>query len=268
MIYKGRPVDLKIDSTITLNNEAKIPRLGFGVFQIPEGQQTIDAVTWALEAGYRHIDTAKLYKNEISVGEAVRASGIPRHNIWVTTKLWPTDLFHIEKAFETSLDKLGLDYIDLYLVHFPVPGATKRIWKKMEAIYKTGKVKAIGVSNYNAQQLRETLKNASVQPSVNQIRCSVFDYDKEVYELCQQEGVAFEAYSPLTRGKHLDSAEVAQIAAHYHKSVAQILLRWALQKNMVVIPKSQHQERIIENATIFDFVINETDMQALDMLSN
>jgi diketogulonate reductase-like aldo/keto reductase len=259
-------MDWKIDSTITLNNKAKMPRLGLGVYQIPNGQATEDAVSWALQAGYRHIDTAKFYRNEASVGKAVRESGIPREQIWVTTKVWPIDFMHVEKAFETSLRKLGLEYIDLYLVHFPIPGLIKRIWGNMEAIYKSGQVKAIGVSNYNVQQLKDTLENASIPPSVNQMRCSVFGYNREVYELCQEQNIVFEAYSPLTRGKQLDNTEVAKIAKHYQKSAAQILLRWALQKNMVVIPKSQHQARIIENADIFDFVINDTDMQTLDNL--
>jgi len=261
-------MDLKIDSTITLNNKTKMPRLGFGVYEIPDGPATVEAVSWALEAGYRHIDTAKFYKNEKSVGKAIRESGIPREKIWVTTKLFPTDFFHIEQAFETSLKKLGLGYIDLYLVHFPIPGTTRKVWAKMEAIYKTGKARAIGVSNYNSQQLRDTLKIAEVLPSVNQKRCSAFGYDKKTYELCQKENIVFEAYSPLTRGKRLSDAEITQIAECYHKSNAQILLRWALQKNIVIIPKSQHQKRIVENADIFDFVVSETDMQSLDKLSN
>jgi len=259
---------LRIDSTITLNNKTKMPRFGLGVYQIPPGQETSDAVSMALAAGYRHIDTAKYYRNEISVGEAIRASGIPREKLWVTTKLFPTDFLHVEKAFETSFAKLDIGYIDLYLVHFPVPGALKPIWKKMEAIYKTGKVKAIGVSNYSTDQLRATLDFATVAPSVNQVRCSVFDYDHEVYELCQQANIAFEAYSPLTQGTLLDNPDIAKIAAHYKKTNAQILLRWTLQKNMIVIPKSAHKERIEENANIFDFEISPEDMQFLDSLSS
>src|ERR1035438_2284393 len=139
-------MNLKIDSVFELNNKTYMPRLGLGVYQMPDGKKTFDAVTWALKAGYRHIDTAKLYKNEESVGKAVRESGIKREEIWITTKLWPADFFHIEKAFETSLNKLDIGYIDLYLVHFPLPGMTKQVWKKMEAIYKTQKAKAIGVS--------------------------------------------------------------------------------------------------------------------------
>jgi diketogulonate reductase-like aldo/keto reductase len=258
---------LNLDSKLTLNNKIAMPRLGLGVYQTDKGSETVDAVTWALQAGYRHIDTAKYYGNEVSVGEAIRASGIPREQMWVTTKLWPTDFIHVEKAFETSLSKLNLGYIDLYLVHFPVPGATTHVWKKMEALYATGKVKAIGVSNYTTHQLQETIKIASVPPSVNQVRASVFDYDKEVYALCQSEGIAFEAYSPLTQGALLGNEVIASVAAHYHKTAAQILIRWALQMNMIVIPKSSHHERIIENASVFNFEINQEDMQLLAKLS-
>lgn len=196
-------MDLKIDSTITLNNKTKMPHLGFGVYQVPDGRATVEAVSWALQAGYRQIDTAKFYNNEPSVGKAVRESGIPRDKIWITTKLFPLDFAHVENAFEISLQKLGLEYIDLYLVHFPLPGLNKRIWRKMEAIYKSGKVRSIGVSNYNAQQLRNILTIATIPPSVNQMRCSVFGYNREVYDLCQQQNIAFEAYSPLTRGRSL-----------------------------------------------------------------
>lgn len=260
-------MDMKIEATMTLNNQSKMPRLGLGVYGIPSGQATVEVVSWALQAGYRHIDTAKFYRNEISVGKAIRGSGIARDKIWVTTKLFPTDYFRAGKAFEASLSKLDLEYIDLYLVHFPIPGTLKVVWKQMEAIYKSGRVRAIGVSNYNVRQLQATLDIASVAPSVNQMRCSVFGYDKVVYKLCQQQNVAFEAYSPLTRGKQLNNKELAQIAENYNRSPAQVLLRWALQKNMIIIPKSQHQKRIIDNANIFDFAISDSDMQTLETFS-
>ncbi|HUD07553.1 MAG TPA: aldo/keto reductase [Candidatus Saccharimonadales bacterium] len=260
-------MDLKLNSIITLNNKTKMPRLGFGVYKIPPGQPTYEAVTWALKAGYRHIDTAKFYRNETSVGKAIRASGIAREKIWVTTKLWPTDFLNVEKAFETSLAKLKLDYVDLYLVHWPLPGTAKKVWRKMESLYLTGKVKAIGVSNYSAVTLQATLDFANIAPSVNQVRCSVFGYDKSVYELCQQNGVVFEAYSPLTHGKQLNNNSITEIADIYGKSNAQIMLRWALQKNIVVIPKSTHEDRIIANADIFDFEISPADIRKLDKLS-
>jgi diketogulonate reductase-like aldo/keto reductase len=261
-------MNLKIDSTIKLNNGTQIPRLGFGVYQIPDGLPTVEAISSALKTGYRHIDTAKFYKNERSVGEAIRESGIPRNKIWVTTKLWPTDFIRAEKAFETSLNKLGLEYIDLYLVHFPIPGTPKKIWKKMEAIYNTGLVKAIGVSNYSVDNLEDTLEVATIKPSVNQMKCSVFGYDKNVFNFCKKNGIAFEAYSPLTRGKKLDDETIVKMANKYNKSSAQILLRWALQKDIIIIPKSEQKVRIIENADIFDFTISGDDMQRLDILSD
>jgi diketogulonate reductase-like aldo/keto reductase len=260
-------MDLKLSSTITLNNNAKMPRLGLGVYKIPPGKATIEAVTWALQAGYRHIDTAKIYRNEVSVGKAIRASGLAREKIWVTTKLWPLDFYNVQKAFETSLAKLNLDYIDLYLVHWPLPGAIKKVWRQMEAIYLTGKVKAIGVSNYNTATLQATLDLANIAPSVNQVKCSVFGYDKAVYELCQQNGVVFEAYSPLTHGKRLTNRFITEIAESYGKTNPQLMLRWALQKNIVVIPKSSHEEFIKANCDIYDFTISPTDMRKLDKLA-
>ncbi len=259
--------NLSIDSKITLNNDAKMPRLGLGVYQIPPGKSTEQAVTWALHAGYRHIDTAKYYRNEQSVGKAIRASKIPRKDVWVTTKLWLTDQIGTEKAFETSLSKLGLDYTDLYLVHFPVPGLVKRTWKTMEKLYEGGKCKAIGVSNHNVAQMKDIMSVANVPIMVNQVRCSPFHFDREIYDFCQKEGIAFEAYSPLTQGKQLGNAFVQQIANHYGKTPAQILIRWALQKNMIVIPKSAHQERIVENADVYDFELSPRDMKVLDGLS-
>lgn len=260
-------MELDINSTITLNNGTRMPRLGLGVYQIPDGAQTEQAVAWALEDGYRHIDTAKLYKNEASVGKAVRESGIPREQIWVTTKLWPTDFYHVHAAFERSMSRLGLEYVDLYLIHFPVPGLIRSMWKSMEAIAGSGRARAIGVSNFTPGQLEALLRSASVPPSVNQVKASVFGYNLRVYDLCQREGVVFEAYSPLRRGK-VEHPLVAGIADRYEKSPAQLLLRWALQKNMVAIPKSQRETRIAENADLFDFEISESDMSALDALAS
>jgi diketogulonate reductase-like aldo/keto reductase len=261
-------MELTLGSKILLNNAAEMPRLGLGVYQVPDGAITESVVTWALADGYRHVDTAKLYRNEASVGRAVRESAIPREDIWVTTKLWPTDLLHVQSAFDQSLKRLGLEYVDLYLIHFPVPGLIRRVWKSMESIASSGRTRAIGVSNFSAGQLTMLLKHSTIPPSVNQVRASVFGYNKRVYELCQSENVAFEAYSPLRRGKQHDHPTVAEIAGRYDKSPAQVLLRWALQKNMVVIPKSQHEARIAQNANVFDFAISDADMAVLDSLSS
>lgn len=257
----------KPSPTLPLANGTAIPRLGFGVWQIPDGQETIEAVNWALEAGYRHIDTAKLYDNETGVGEAVRASKVPRKDIWVTTKLWGTDQLHVAKALEGSLERLGLDYVDLYLVHFPIPGLVTKSWQQMEAVYKDGQAKAIGVSNYSVAQLQRVMKTAKVAPMVNQVRYSPFDVDEELLAFCKVEGIIVEAYSPLTRGRELDNPVISAVAAHYDKTPAQIFLRWALQQDLVVLPKSQHQGRIIENAAIFDFEISPADMEKLRQLA-
>ncbi|HLK44620.1 MAG TPA: aldo/keto reductase [Acidimicrobiales bacterium] len=260
-------MDLSITSTIELRNGTAMPRLGLGVYQVPSGAQTEIAVTWALADGYRHVDTARIYGNEASVGTAIRDSGVPRDEVWVTTKLWPTDL-NVQRAFDRSLGRLGLDYVDLYLVHFPFPGRIRATWRSMEAIAATGLARAIGVSNFTRRQLEGLLRHASVPPSVNQVRASVFGYSKPVYELCQREHVAFEAYSPLHRGKGLDHPTLASVAARHSKSPAQVLLRWGLQKNMVVIPKSVREARIAQNAELYDFVLSEEDMVALDALSS
>jgi diketogulonate reductase-like aldo/keto reductase len=258
---------LTIGSTITLNNGAAMPRLGLGVYQVPSGVSTETAVTWAPADGYRHVDTARLYRNEASVGKAIREGDVPREQVWVTTKLWPTDLLHVHAAFDRSLAQLGLDYVDLYLIHFPVPGLIAPMWRSMEAIAASGRARAIGVSNFTRGQLASLLRHASTPPSVNQVRASAFGYNRRVYELCQREHVAFEAYSPLRRGKGLDHPTVAEIARRHGKSPAQVLLRWGLQKNMIVIPKSQREARIAENADVFDFEISEAEMATLDSLS-
>ncbi len=260
-------MDLAISSSFTLNNGRSMPRLGIGVYQVPAGAQTESVVAWALEDGYRHIDTAKLYRNEASVGAAVRASGVDRGDIWVTTKVWPSDFYKVEAAFEQSLERLGLDYVDLYLIHFPLPGRIAAMWQAMERIASSGRARAIGVSNFTASQLGRLLDRAKVPPTVNQVRASVLGYNRATYELCRHAGVAFEAYSPLHRGRGLEHPTLAQVADRHHKTAAQVALRWALQKDMIVIPKSLHEARIRENSQLFDFELDATDMAALDAIS-
>jgi diketogulonate reductase-like aldo/keto reductase len=253
-----------LQSRSKLNNNAEIPLLGLGVWQIPNGKPTIDAVAWALETGYRHFDTAKIYGNEEGVGEGIRNSRISREEIWVTTKLWPTDQLHIRKAFETSLAKLGIGYIDLYLVHWPTPGLVTRTWKAMEELYQGGRCKAIGVSNHSISQLSAILRNANIPPAANQVKFSPFGFDQELLDFCNQHGIVIEAYSPLTRGARLQDNRLRTIAQKYQKSPTQILIRWALQKGTVVLPKSQNREHIKENAQVFDFAITAQDMDQLD----
>ena len=259
-----RTAPMTLQSRAKLNNNTEIPLLGLGVWQIPNGKPTADAVAWALEAGYRHVDTAKIYGNEEGVGEGIRNSGIPREEVWVTTKLWPTDQLNIRKAFDTSLAKLGIGYIDLYLVHWPTPGLVTRIWKAMEEIYKGGRCKAIGVSNHSISQLSAILGNAKIPPAVNQVKFSPFGFDQALLDFCAQHGIAIEAYSPLTKGERLQDSRLRTIAQQYQKSPAQILIRWALQKGTVVLPKSQNRDRLRENARVFDFAISAQDMDQLD----
>jgi diketogulonate reductase-like aldo/keto reductase len=255
---------LNIESKVKLNNGIEMPLFGLGTYQSPDGQIVYDAVRYALKFGYRHIDTAKYYGNEESVGRAIRDSGVPREQIFVTTKLWPTDAINAEKAFETSFNKLNIGYIDLYLIHWPVPGMIKKNWKNMEKLYENGKIKAIGVSNYSIQNLKSTLSVATIKPTVNQVKCSPYNYDQKLHAFCMENGIVMEAYSPLTRGKKLDDPRLIEIGKKYGVTTAQVLLRWCIQKGIPTIPKSVHDRRIAKNADIFDFELSEIDMQRLD----
>lgn len=259
---EATPTD--VGSRRTLADGRAIPVLGLGVWQIPDGKPVQDAVHWALEAGIRHIDTARLYRNERGVGEAIRTSGISREDIWVTTKLFPFDALWAERAFERSLGRLGLDYVDLYLVHFPPPRLVLSTWKKMETIAKRGLAKSIGVSNYALGDLNKTLQAAEIPPVVNQIHLSPYHYSKDLAESCEALGVAVEAYSPLTRGKSLGDPVPTSIAEAHGKSAAQVLIRWSLQRGFIVIPKSARKERIESNAEVFDFVLTDAEMGQLD----
>ena len=259
---------MNIESKVKLNNGTKMPLLGFGTWQAKNGETAYNAVLYALQAGYRHIDTAKFYRNEVSVGRAIRDSGIPREEIFVTTKIFPTDAMNIEKSFQNSLNRLDIGYIDLYLIHWPVPGIVKKAWAKMEQVYtKSDKVKAIGVSNHSIDQLKSILSTANVKPAVNQIKCSPYNYDPTMHEFCNKNGIIMEAYSPLTRGNMLDDEKLTTIAKKYNKTTAQILLRWCVQKGIVTIPKSTHEKRVKENADIFDFEISDADIRKLDNFS-
>lgn len=262
-----------IPRTVTLNNGVVMPVLGLGVWAMREGAETENAVRFALEAGYRLIDTAKLYGNERSVGKAVRASGIPREDIFVTTKIWPSQFFNPQRAFERSLAKLDIGYIDLYLIHFPVdfiPGfgmLRRRVWDVLEKELARGRVRAIGVSNYSIATINDARAAGRVPPAVNQVRFNPFDYKRELLQFCQANNIVVEAYSPLTRARRLDHPAIQKIAAAHATSPAQVLIRWALQHGTVVIPKSSHRERIISNAQVFDFELSPDEMSALDALS-
>jgi diketogulonate reductase-like aldo/keto reductase len=255
---------LHIGSRRTLSDGRAIPVLGLGVWQIPDGKPVQEAVHWALEAGIRHIDTARMYRNERGVGDAIRTSGVPREEIWVTTKLFPLEALWAERALQKSLGRLGLDYVDLYLVHFPPPGLLLSTWKKMESIAKRGLARSIGVSNYELGDISKTLQAADIPPAVNQIHLSPYHYSKDLAEPCSALGVAVEAYSPLTRGKNLDDPVPLSIAKAHGKSAAQVLIRWSLQHRFVVIPKSAHKVRIESNAQVFDFALTDGEMEQLD----
>jgi diketogulonate reductase-like aldo/keto reductase len=254
-------------ATIQLNNGRDMPVLGLGVARMAEGAETEQAVLWALEAGYRLIDTAKIYGNEASVGRAVRKSGIAREEIFVTTKLWPSDFFRVRAALQKSLDKLGLAYIDLYLIHWPVPLVRSGIWKDFEKIYAAGLVRSIGVSNYSVKQLAALAAAADIPPAVNQVLFHPFSYQKELLDYCKSNNIALEAYSPLARGRKLDNPVIAQLARKYAKAPAQIMIRWSLQHGLIPIPKSSNKTRIFENTNVFDFHIENDDMKVLDNLS-
>jgi diketogulonate reductase-like aldo/keto reductase len=257
---------MNLDARITLSDGRSMPALGLGVWQIPDGAAVRDAVHWALEAGIRHIDTAKIYRNERGVGEAIRASGIPREEIWVTTKLFPIDALRVESAFKASLERLDIEYVDLYLVHFPPPGLLLATWKRMEEVARGGLAKSIGVSNYRVSHLEKTFEHAELVPTVNQIQLSPYHFRRDVVGWCQNHGVAVEAYSPLTRGKKLDDPVLHVIAKAHGKTPAQVLIRWSLQHDFVVIPKSANRGRIESNAQVFDFALTDEEMGRLDLI--
>jgi len=254
---------------VTLNNGVKMPILGFGVFQIDDMKECEEAVYNALKAGYRLIDTAASYRNEEAVGRAIKRSGIPREEIFVTTKLWVSDA-NYEKAklaFETSLKKLDLEYIDLYLIHQPfndVYGA----WRAMTELYKEGKIKAIGVSNFYPDRLVDFIMNNEVVPAVNQVETHPFNQQVKPNEIMKEYGVQIESWGPFAEGKNgiFTNEILSEIGKKYNKSVAQVILRWLIQRDVVVIPKSVRKERIEENFNVFDFELNSEDMEKISEL--
>jgi diketogulonate reductase-like aldo/keto reductase len=252
------------DRVRVLANGARMPLLGLGVWQVPNGPECENAVRWALELGYRHLDTAQAYGNEESVGRALRDSGVPRDEVFLTTKFYPARADPTAEA-EQSLRKLGVDQLDLYIIHWPQKGPTWA-WPGMEHAHESGYARSIGVSNYSVSQLEEVLATASIPPVVNQVQFSPFEYRRKLLEASHRHHVALEAYSPLGTGRHLSNSTVVRIAGRVQRTPAQVLLRWCLQRDAIVIPKSTHRERIGANAQIFDFVLADEDMAALDAL--
>jgi methylglyoxal/glyoxal reductase len=259
---------MDLASTVRLNNGVEMPWVGFGTFKSEPGKTTEQAVAWALEIGYRHVDTAALYANEADVGRAVRASGISRSDIFVTTKVWNADQGYDAalRAFEESSRRLGLGVVDLYLIHWPVPGRFVETWRALEKLYADGRVRAIGVSNFKVHHLEELAKASSVTPAVNQVEFHPFLRQPELLAYDQAKGIRHEAWSPLTRGRSLDNPVVVGVARAHGRTPAQVLLRWDLQHGVVTIPKSVHRERIAENAALFDFVLTPQEMEAIDGL--
>lgn len=241
-----------------------IPMLGLGVWQVPDGPRCVNAVRWALEFGYRHIDTAQAYGNEESVGRALRESGIPREEIFLTTKFYPRSRDPAVEA-ERSLRRLGVDQLDLYIIHWPQRGPTWA-WPGMEQARERGHTRSIGVSNFDREELEQVIGAGEVKPAVNQVQFSPFEFRRTLLGACEQDGVVLEAYSPLGTGRHLSDPVVRRVAQGAGRTPAQVLLRWSLQRDIPVIPKSTHRERIEENAQIFDFTLSDEDMAALDAL--
>lgn len=252
-------------TSIKLNTGTSIPQLGFGTWQINPSFKAEKATAQALEIGYRHVDTARVYLNERGVGKAVRQSGVARKDVFVTTKLWRGDK-NPAKALDKSIKRLGLDYVDLYLMHWPQEDRIDA-WRAMEQIQKSGKARAIGVSNFTIKHLTELMEQTDIVPAVNQVEFHPFLYQKELLEFCNKHGIVVEAYSPLAHGKKMDDPTIVEVAGHYDKSPAQIMIRWAIEHDMVVIPKSKSPERIAQNLSVFDFKIAKKDMVLLDNLN-
>ena len=261
---------------VKLNNSLEMPMLGYGCFKVEDGQVTVDSVKCALELGYRSIDTAAIYGNEQSVGQAIKESGVPREEIFLTTKLWNSDQRsgEVEAAFQKSLTELGTDYVDLYLIHWPAKGHIVDAWLKMEEIYKSGRAKAIGISNFQTHHIEEIKKVWSVVPQMNQFEMHPYLTQKPLIEFCKKENIVPQSWSPLggswndgAQDSLLDHPTIKEIGAKYGKSAAQVILRWNIDCGVVVIPKSVTPSRIADNLNLFDFKLTAEDIAAIDALN-
>ena len=262
-----------LQAKATLHNGVEMPWFGIGVFKVEEGAELVNAVKTALVHGYRSVDTAAIYGNEEGVGEGIRQglqeAGLKREDIFVTSKVWNADLGYEEtlKAFDTSLEKLGLDYLDLYLIHWPVEGKYIDAWRALETLYRDGRIKAIGVSNFQIHHLKHLMKETETKPMINQVEYHPRLTQKELLAFCTEQGIQLEAWSPLMQGQLLDHPVLQEIAKKYGKSAAQVILRWDLQNGVITIPKSTKKHRIEENANVFDFELSADDMKRIDDLN-
>jgi len=257
-----------IQDTKQLNNGTEMPWFGLGVWKSEEGEEVINAVQYALNAGYRHIDTAAIYENEEGVGKAIRKSSIPREEVFITTKIWNDDQRenNVSGALETSLKKLGTDYVDLYLIHWPVKGKYKRTWEEMEKLYQQGKTRAIGVSNFMVSHLEDLLSDSSTVPAINQVEFHPHLVQNDLLNFCRDKNIQMEAWSPIMQGNVVNVDEIKKLSEKYGKTPAQIVIRWDLDHHVITIPKSVHKDRIEENADIFDFELSKEDIAFLDSL--
>jgi diketogulonate reductase-like aldo/keto reductase len=258
-----------IKGTIKLANGVEMPYLGLGVYLAKEGSEVINACKFAIEAGYRHIDTASLYENEKGVGIAIKESPVPRKEIFITSKVWNSQQGYDStlRAFDDSAKKLGTDYLDLYLIHWPVRGKYKDTWRALEKLYNDGRVRAIGVSNFLKHQLEDLLTAVEIKPMVNQVEFHPYAVQQELIDFCHGHNIRFEAWSPLMQGNIFEIKPLKELAAKYNKTVAQIVLRWDLQKGVITIPKSVRKEIIISNAQLFDFELSDKDIKEIDSLN-
>jgi diketogulonate reductase-like aldo/keto reductase len=259
---------MDLTSTVQLNNGVAMPWVGLGVFKSPPGEETEQAVRWGLEIGYRHIDTAAYYQNEADVGRAVKDSKVPREQVFITTKVWNSDQGYESTltAFDRSRKNLGVDVVDLYLVHWPVKGKYVQTWKALEKLLADGKVRAIGVSNFLAHHLEDLMRSSSVPPSVNQVEFHPFLVQEELLAFDARARVQHEAWAPLMRARSLDQPVIVEIARKHERTPAQIVLRWDLQRGVVTIPKSVHRERILENSRLFDFTLEPDEVKRISAL--
>ncbi len=257
-----------IKGTFTLHNGVKMPYFGLGVYLSEDGQEVINAVKWALDEGYRHVDTASVYNNETGVGQGIRESSVSREEVFLVSKVWNADQGYDStlRAFDDSLARLGTDYLDLYLIHWPVAGKYKDTWRALERLYNENLIRSIGVSNFLQHHLEDLLTSAAIVPMVNQMEFHPYLVQQDLLDYCKKHGIQYEAWSPMMQGKIFAMDIFKEMAKKYQKSIAQIVLRWDLQKGVVTIPKSSKKERIVSNADIFDFELYAEDVAFLDQL--